>query len=552
MVIRMTRKQNQEKRELKNAAENLLVDYELRNRSKDNLDKASYNIQKMEENVDQQIKMKKDLLNNLKEKRTSNNKSSSIKSDYINKDLRDKLKNAQSYTSKNMDLIEINNINTIDIDRDDFDSVEYNKEFAEKENINLDSPFLNLYSKNEQVKVAEQMIQKFDLLKLDSDDYLFATSAGLIAGFVDTIFVGTIGKGKDAKGLQKMVDKGTEELVKKYALHEKIAKLNKQKKKANSQDAINKINSKIKNLKENKANIDIKSSIRYLEKNHSVGYDTADSINIVGMVGKMSPDNHHLLSIAHEPSLLGLIVGIRDQLTDTSTFMTKEGKIINIASQNKNKELTGNIFEQIIQATDNWFGHIMSDISGSSGSKGRGSGLPVPGWSSLQKLQFGNIKLKTNKKDTYTFAEVSEWMFKNGYDVRAFTAELIPVLIYETLIRLYWIYKQHLYYGKSLKDSFPIANNRELARLLLIGGSTFSSIDVTHGLIKSGKKGGVQPQGIATFIMTVNKPGLIDLGFRSYQNVRLELEHRKTVERILDEDIVLEYNRIMSSEKIFE
>ncbi|PTI34624.1 ATP-binding protein, partial [Mammaliicoccus vitulinus] len=353
-------------------------------------------------------------------------------------ELRNKLRSGQSYTAKELELITVNQINTIDIDRDDFDSDEYNKEFAEKENINLDSPFLNLYSKNEQVKVAEQMIQKFDLLKLDSDDYLFATSAGLIAGFVDTIFVGTIGKGKDAKGLQKMVDKGTEELVKKYALHEKIAKLNKQKKKANSQDAINKINSKIKNLKENKANIDIKSSIRYLEKNHSVGYDTADSINIVGMVGKMSPDNHHLLSIAHEPSLLGLIVGIRDQLTGTSTFMTKEGKIINIASQNKNKELTGNIFEQIIQATDNWFGHIMSDISGSSGSKGRGSGLPVPGWSSLQKLQFGNIKLKTNKKDTYTFAQVSEWMFKNGYDVRAFTAELIPVLIYETLIRLYW------------------------------------------------------------------------------------------------------------------
>lgn len=55
----MTRKQNQEKRELKNAAEKLLVDYELRNRASDNLDKASYNIQKMEDNVDQQIKIKK-------------------------------------------------------------------------------------------------------------------------------------------------------------------------------------------------------------------------------------------------------------------------------------------------------------------------------------------------------------------------------------------------------------------------------------------------------------------------------------------------------------
>lgn len=548
----MNRKGDQEKRVLNSAAEKLLVDYELRNRAKDNLDKVSHNIQKMDDNIDQQIEVKKDLLNSLKARRSSIHEDSKIKKDFLDNELRNKLRSGQSYTAKELELITVNQINTIDIDRDDFDSDEYNKEFAEKENINLDSPFLNLYSKNEQVKVAEQMIQKFDLLKLDSDDYLFATSAGLIAGFVDTIFVGTIGKGKDAKGLQKMVDKGTEELVKKYALHEKIAKLNKQKKKANSQDAINKINSKIKNLKENKANIDIKSSIRYLEKNHSVGYDTADSINIVGMVGKMSPDNHHLLSIAHEPSLLGLIVGIRDQLTGTSTFMTKEGKIINIASQNKNKELTGNIFEQIIQATDNWFGHIMSDISGSSGSKGRGSGLPVPGWSSLQKLQFGNIKLKTNKKDTYTFAQVSEWMFKNGYDVRAFTAELIPVLIYETLIRLYWIYKQHLYYGKSLKDSFPIANNRELVRLLLIGASTFSTIDVTHGVIKSGTKGGVQPLGIATFIMTVNKPGLIDLGFRSYQNIRFELEHKKHVDHIISKDIKTEYNRVMYSENIFE
>src|SRR5699024_11776221 len=192
MVIKMTRKQNQEKRELKSAAEKLLVDYELRNRASDNLDKASYNMQKMEDNVNQQIKIKKDLLNNLKERRTSNNNFSSIQSDFINKDLRNKLRDAQSYTSKNLDLIEINNINTIDIDRDDFDSVEYNKEFAEKENINLDSPFLNLYSKNEQVLVSSQIIEKFDLLQLDKEDYGFAALAALFAGIIDTTLVGTI------------------------------------------------------------------------------------------------------------------------------------------------------------------------------------------------------------------------------------------------------------------------------------------------------------------------------------------------------------------------
>ena len=69
------------------------------------------------------------------------------------------------------------------------------------------------------------MIQKFDLLKLDSDDYLFATSAGLIAGFVDTIFVGTIGKGKDASRLQNMVDKGTEKLVKSTLMQQKCLKI---------------------------------------------------------------------------------------------------------------------------------------------------------------------------------------------------------------------------------------------------------------------------------------------------------------------------------------
>ncbi|HIW39302.1 MAG TPA: ATP-binding protein, partial [Candidatus Jeotgalicoccus stercoravium] len=76
--------------------------------------------------------------------------------------------------------------------------------------------------------------------------------------------------------------------------------------------------------------------------------------------------------------------------------------------------------------------------------------------------------------------------------------------------------------------------------------------DVTHGVIKSGTKGGVQPLGIATFIMTVNKPGLIDLGFRSYQNIRFELEHKKHVDHIISKDIKTEYNRVMYSENIFE
>ena len=73
-------------------------------------------------------------------------------------------------------------------------------------------------------------------------------------------------------------------------------------------------------------------------------------------------------------------------------------------------------------------------------------------------------------------------MFQNGYDTRAFVAELIPVIIFETLIRCYWFYKQK-YYGKSFKESLPIANSRELSRLLLVGNATLLQL-ILHATIK--------------------------------------------------------------------
>src|SRR5699024_11981056 len=125
----------------------------------------------------------------------------------------------------------------------------------------------------------------------------------------------------------------------------------------------------------------------------------------------------------------GLLFGTHNQRTNTSTFMTNTGEVLNIPAENINNDLSGNVVNKTIQATDNWFGHVMSDIAGSSGSKGRGSGLPVPGWASLQKLQLGGIKLKANREDRYSTAEIAEWMLRNGYDLRSLTAELVRVAI---------------------------------------------------------------------------------------------------------------------------
>lgn len=529
-----------DKKELNSIAENLVVDLHLQNRGKDNLDKSLYNSKIVQQNLDKQINLKQNILKDLRNRRL--NTSSLLKKD--DDVLLNKINLTQKFLSKDLETIENTKVDTIDIDRSDFETRKYNENFAELENINLNNPFMNLFSKIEQIEMASETINQFDLLRLDNHDYLFASAAGLISGFIDVIFVGTIKKGNEAQGLQNFVDSRVSNLVEKYGLKQKIAQLEKQKKYAKNKNVSN-IDKVIEEYKSGKRKWDVKSSIRFLEKKHKVSYDTAMSKNIPGM----SPDNHHLYSLAHEPSLLGLIVGIHDQLTGNSTFMSNKGRIIQTPAENINNEINGDLPTKIIQATQNWFGHIMSDISGSSTSKGRGSGLPVPGWASLQKLQFGSFKLKASSDDTYNIAEISEWMFKNGYDIRSFTAELIPVLIYETLLRLYWFYKQHFYFGKSIKESLPIANKRELSRLLLISASTFSAVDVSHATIKSSIGGGFD---LGTFLMTVNKPGLLDFGFRSLQTVHFEYKHSQHLKKIIDEEVLTEYRRVINNTTPFE
>ncbi|AKC75050.1 MULTISPECIES: hypothetical protein [Staphylococcus] len=546
----MSRQSRKDKKELKGLAENLLVDYELRNQANDNLDKSLHNIDVMRENIDNQINMKKDLLNELRNRRLNNTQLQDSNLTKFNDEvLKNKLRDGQIYASKSIDLVETNSVKTIDIDRDDFNSYEYNRQFALENNIDLTSPFLNLYSKHEQVEVARKMIEKFDLLELEKEDYGFAACAALIAGIVDCALVGTISHNNPSV-LQKKVDEKFYSIVQKYSnnreLPELKAKFEKvQSRKDVSSEYIKKLENKIKAIENGTQSR--KDMVGYLEKTYRVKYDAVHDKSIAGMY----VNNHHNASLAHDFSPLGLLVGIMDQLTGKSTFISaKTGEISRIATNNKNTELQGNIIQKIIGATNNWFGHCMSDIVGSSGSKGRGQGLPAPFWSYLQKLNFGKVKLSNNKE--LSIGQLTDWMFQNGYDTRAFVAELIPVIIFETLIRCYWFYKQKFYYGKSFKESLPIANSRELSRLLLVGNATFTSIDTTHATIKGVIKTGGHGVDIGTFVMTVNKPGLVDLGFRSFQNARLELKHKKHVNKIIDEDIVVEYKRVMSSRGVFE
>lgn len=432
-----------------------------------------------------------------------------------------------------------------------------NRDYAKAQGIDIDAPFLKMFNGLEKLEVAEQLVEKLDLLKLDKMDYGFAAAAGLIAGIIDVILVGTIKKGDKAEGLQKKMDQMFEKIVNEYGKKVRISELNEQLARAKSEKARENIKREIKKVKEGIVSYKkdgeiitrpwtVKDSIKWLEIKYPVSYDAAvnpksGEFHIKGMTA----DNHHLFSLAHDPGIMGLLVGILDQITGKSTFIDAEGRIQRVVTQNINRQLSDNPLLKIAEATKNWFGHVMSDISGSKDSQGRGSGLPVPGWALLQKLQFGSIRYDDQRPDI-TVAELSDLMFKNGYDLRAFSAQLIPVMIYETLVRCYWFYKQYFYYGRDLKKSLPIANSRELSRLILVSAATFSAIDAAHATIEYGSQ-----RDVLSLVMTINVPGLINLGFRALQNVRNEIHHRKHVAKVFEEDILIEYERVMRDSSVF-
>ena len=52
----------------------------------------------------------------------------------------------------------------------------------------------------------------------------------------------------------------------------------------------------------------------------------------------------------------------------------------------------GNFSAKLFCGVANWFGHIMSDIAGSSGSQGRGSGLAIPFFELFQMCTFGEFQ----------------------------------------------------------------------------------------------------------------------------------------------------------------
>lgn len=403
--------------------------------------------------------------------------------------------------------IDLPHLDYVDVTNNWDDLLSASEEYATKYDINLSNPYFACLSESEINQLSSMLTDKYELSKLKKEDYIFASTVGIIGGWIDVFFVGSItdGNKKNPTSYQqgilgKKTDQAFDKFVTKYAEFRSGKKFD----------------SKSKAIKE-------------LEKMFKVSYDASNNARVndpIGIVG-MNPSNHHLKSVSHDPGILGLITSIFDQLDGKSTFFS-DGTIKRVATMSKEAKRVKDaksLPEKIILAIDNWFGHCCSDITGASSSKYRGAGLPMPFYSVTQSLNFGNVNIKKGKSGTY--AEVAEWLYKQGLDTRAFAAQSIPVLVMETLVRLFWIYKRHFYYGKEWKECIPIANEPDLQTLLLVSTASFATVDVADAVTRNGNN--------VKALLRINFANAYDLGTRSVQVFKSRLQRAKKIDQLKHE-----------------
>lgn len=317
-----------------------------------------------------------------------------------------------------------------------------------------------------------------DDIRADKIDYLVAASSGILTALIDVLWVGEF-------SLRYAQDVGTEQIER---LVITIAKE--------------------KGCTKN----DIKGCIKYLEEKYPMAADKLTKDFGGGL-------QHHLRDFSHHASPFGLICSILNQFTGKGYGTDTEGKIIilNIPAT----DTLGNTFEEkIMLGVVGWAFHLVSDMGGSSGSSGLGTGIPGPLLSLAKVLSATPLfrKLKVQYKgDDIAF---SVWVSKlfNGtafehtskkkdlirFDLRTelgisnfAVKQSVPVLINQCIVRsFYFIRRLAEEYSKkkisSLTDCKRLefkkilpCNNRCIVRMITISTGTFSVVDGADAVIRA-------------------------------------------------------------------
>lgn len=306
--------------------------------------------------------------------------------------------------------------------------------------------------------------------KGDKLDYALAASSGALCGIIDIFLVGKPGKSPAGDITDKWFADRTTDFAKLCGWNEK---------------------------KDNQ----LSSSIEFLEKRFKITYDQRGAGDSGSKIYDLNPTNHHFKSLGHNPTLLGLFFSMLDQFTNQSHFVSA-GELISLQDADGNFELHGNsVPSKLFCGFVNWLGHLISDMSGSSGSKSRGMGIPSPFWAWTNDIIA--IKNKLNlpiSQSDKTINDLALRIYKEGYDIRFQATQVIPVFVNEIIVRLVYAIRRLIkYFVTSEKEDRSASaiwkacepfSNPTVKRMLTIAHGTFCMMDIGDATIRAFLTGG--------------------------------------------------------------
>ena len=338
----------------------------------------------------------------------------------------------------------------------------------------------------------------------------------------------------------------------------------------------------------------LRRAINKLEGHYKIASD-----NMFKGIKGMNTASHHLDDLAHHPTLLGLCAAIIGEFFKAGVFVDKNGDwhlitgkwdeeqkkkffslvfsiviaallrwmLNSVTSKYKNeiddklpKPITRIlkllvetpmaivILKHTVNVFDTWWGHLASDMAGSSNTPGKGMGIPGLFVSILKEISsippLNYTQLPKLIDEIYTH---------NRFDMRdefAVIKELgrqsIPVLLGDILTRtIYFV--RHLIIELNGKESFKDVNwndvipfnNRTITRLLVIESGTFTACDIADAAIRSAIINGgnvYNPKLYADFILRVNFVGVGRFAITIGSDIRMENKRKDSV----DEKIFLQ------------
>lgn len=321
----------------------------------------------------------------------------------------------------------------------------------------------------------------------DKADYALAVTSGVLAGLVDSLFVGEF----SLEYANQWGNQQAEKLVLKVAKYQGYG------------------------------GTDLRQAIKHLEDQFPIAADKATAAFGGGL-------QHHLRDFSHHPTPVGLVCSILTQFTGNVYGTDVAGAFQCVPLNKDGLNLVGKSFpEKIMFGAVNWFFHMVSDVAGSSGSAMKGSfgtGLPGPLVSLLK--EFSSTRL-FKKQDAKGCKELSVYISKlfNGtllgerdskgnliplkFDLRTEMGvamqvgkQTIPVIINECIVRSFFLLRRLLQelsrddiqdwsdvHKINWKAIIPF-RNRTVDRMLTIASMTFTVADTAdaaiHAAIESG------------------------------------------------------------------